>query len=326
MRRLPAAGLSLVLLLTIPTAMQAQLGGLKKKLADKVTGKQPDTTVATGATGSKPKCDKSTLVITGDVVDRYLKALAARTAEIRRIAREPGPVGAYYAAYLKREDIERRKSEFDLRRGPDWERYKVLYPKFAKGDQAAMREQRGLMDSLDASRVEVPELEWEAQRKNGARIDSLMMAASGISYCDWSGNGIGDRMPMLVNLLYNDPDTRDLRGYGTPLEGAAVKARLTELAAGLGYSRGRSPTQAEKAHIAEEDEKLQRAAMLTGDPYTDCVTRVQQDFVKKHQAEMDKASKDKDAAASMRLAQLIGVETLKECKKYSKDKDKDDDE
>lgn len=319
---------SLMLLLATHPA-HAQLGGLKKKLSDKVTGKKPDTTMAVGG-GGQAKCDKSTMVITSDVVDRYLKGMAARDAELKKIAREPGPTQAYYAAITRREGTEQRKREFDLRRGPDWERYKVIYPKMIKGDQAALAQQRALFDSLDPNKVEVPDLDWNAQQANNRRLDSVAMATAGISACDWGGNGIGDRIPMLVNVYASDPNTKDLRGYGTPLEGAAVKARLSELMEVLGYGRrakgggGAEYTEAEKAHIKDEDEKLQRAAVLTGDPYTDCATKVQQDFMKKHQAELEKASKDKDMAASMRLSQLMSMETMKECKKYSKNNNDDD--
>lgn len=320
MRRSLIPVLSLALLLAATPAAHAQLGGIKKKVAEKVTGKKADTTVAASTTG-KPKCDKSTMVITADVVDRYLKAIAARDAEIRKMAREPGKTGEFYTAYFKRQEVAHRKREFDLRRGRDWERYKVLYPKMVKGDQAATREQSALADSLDPNKVESPQLDWETQQKGNSRLDSVMMLAAGISACDWGGTGIGDRMPMLVNILVNDPDARDFRGFGTPAEGAAVRARIKELAAGMGYASTPQPTEAEKAHIKEEDEKLARAAMLTGDPYTDCATGVQQEFAKKHQAELEKASKNQDLAASQRLSMLLLQETAKQCDKYSKDED-----
>lgn len=322
MRRLLAACLSLILLLAGVPAAHAQLGGLKKKVAEKVTGKKPDSTAT--ATG-KAKCDNSTMVITGDVVDRYLKALAARDAEMRKLGREPGKAGAYYAAYFKRQEVARRKHEFDARRGQDWERYKVLYPKMVHGDQAALKQQQALADSLDPNKVEMPELEWETQLKGNARLDSVMIQASGISACDWGGTGIGERMPRLVYLLMNDPETRDLSGYGTPPEAAAVKARLKELAVGLGYG-GSQLTDAEKAHVKAEDEKLNEAAMMTGDPYTDCVTKAQREFMKKHQAELERANKDRDMAASQRLSMLMLQETDKECKQFSKNKDQDDDD
>ena len=112
MRRLLTLLLPLALLAAASPA-QAQLGGLKKKLTDKVT-KKPDTALVAGG-ASQAKCDKSTMVITSDVVDRYLKGMAARDAEIKKIAREPGPNQGYFTAVAKREAIEKRKREFDLR-------------------------------------------------------------------------------------------------------------------------------------------------------------------------------------------------------------------
>jgi hypothetical protein len=303
---------------------QAQLGGLKKKVADKVAGKKPDTTVATTAGSGKPKCDKSSMVITADVVDRYLKGFAAQEAERRRMAREKGPVGEYYAAYFRKQEAEHRKQEFDLRRGNDWERYKVIYPKFVKGDQAAMAQNQALQDSLDPNKVQLPVVDWTAQTQHDKRLDSVAIAASGFSACDWGAEGLGERIPMMVRLLLSDPNTKDFQGYGTQAEGAAVKSRLKELADAMGYGtrRGeRAYTEAEKAHIKDEDEKLQRLAMLTGDPYTDCATGVQTAFMKKHQAEFDKLQKQQDMAASQRLSMELMQETDKECKKYSKDKD-----
>lgn len=319
--------LFLAAMLAAPASAHAQFGGLKKKLKDKVTGKQPDTVaVAGGVTGTK--CDKSTMVITSDVVDRYLKGMKARDLELQKIAKEPGPTSAYYAAVARREAIEHRKREFDLRRGPDWERYKVIYPRMAKGDQAAVGQQQALADSLDPSRVEVPELDWKAQQENNKRLDSVAMTVAGISACDWGGNGIGDRIPMLVSIYASDPNTKDLRGYGTPLEGAAIKARLAELEDALGYhgkAKGGSAefTEAEKAHIKEEDDKLAQSMIQTGDPYTDCVTKAQQEWYKKHQAELEKAGKDKDMAASQRLAMQMAQETAQSCKKFSKNNDDD---
>lgn len=327
MRR-PVSLFLLAVMLAVPASAHAQFGGLKKKLKDKVTGKQPDTVAVAGASGGT-RCDKSSMVITSDVVDRYLKGMKARDLELQKIAKEPGPTSAYYAAAARREAIEHRKREFDLRRGPDWERYKVIYPKMAKGDQGAMAQQQALMDSLDASRVEVPELDWQAQQQSNKRLDSVAMTVAGISACDWGGNGIGDRIPMLVSVYVADPNTKDLRGYGTPLEGAAVKARLSDLKEVLGYTgraaRGGSAdfTEAEKAHIKEEDEKLAMSMSLTGDPYVDCTTKYQQDFYKKHAAELEKASKDKDMAAVQRLTMLMAQESAKECKKFSKNNDDD---
>jgi hypothetical protein len=322
MRRFLPACISLILLLVLVSPGQAQLGGLKKKVADRVTGKK-DTVAVAGGT-SKLKCDKSSRVIASDVVDGYLKALAARDAEIRKMAGEPGKIGQFYAAYQKRKEVARRKEQFDLRLGADWEREKTLFGKYIKGDQAAMQQHQALLDSLDASKIEMPELEWDAQQQRNRRLDSVMIRASGLSDCDWiAGDGVAERLPRLVNVLVNDPEGKDLQGAGTPQEAAAVKARLSELAAGLGYNRASQPTEAQKAHIKAEDEKLAQSGMMTGDPYTDCATKTNQEWGKKHQAELEKASKDKDMNALMKLSMLQAQEVAKACKQYSKDNDDD---
>lgn len=323
MRRIITACCSLILTLAVSSPAQAQLGGLKKKVTDRVTGKKPDTTAVAGGS-SKIKCDKSSRVITSDVVDAYLKALAARDAEFRKMAGESGKIGAFYTAYLKRKEVAHRKEQYDLRVGPDWEKEKVIYGKMVKGDQAAMQQHTALMDSLDANKFPMPELEWEAQQQRNRRLDSVMIKASGLSDCDWiAGDGVAERMPQLVNVLVNNPDTKDFQGYGTPMEAAAVKPRLSELAAGLGYNRAAQPTEAQKAHIKEEDDKLAQSAMTTGDPYTDCVTKTNQAFATKHQAELEKASKAQDLSAVMKLNQQLAQEVARECKKFSKDNDDD---
>lgn len=326
MRRILAACFALALLFALAAPAQAQLGGLKKKVADRVTGKKPDTTV-TAAGAGKIKCDKSSRVIASDVVEGYLKALAARDREIKKMAGEPGKVGQFYTAYYRRKEVAQRKEQFDLRLGADWEREKTLFPKYIKGDQAAMQQHQALLDTLDVNKIEMPELEWEAQQQRNRRLDSVMIAASGLSDCDWiAADGVAERLPRLVNVLVNDPSGKDLQGAGTPQEAAAVKARLPELSTGLGYSRTGTAqlTEAQKAHIKEEDEKLAQAGMMTGDPYTDCATKFNQTFGKKHQAELEKASKDQDMTALMRLSRLQATELATECKKYSKDTDDDD--
>ena len=325
MRRLLSALLAFVLLLSVTPSLHAQLGGLKKKVADKVTGKKDTVPVATGTTG-KPRCDNSAVVITNDVVNRYIKALDARDAEIRKIAKEPGPVGQYYAAIQRRDSVEKRKHEFDRRRGPDWERYKVIYAKMAHGDQSAIAAQHAFSDSLDPTNVRIPSPAWEDQQKYNGRLDSVMLAASGIDPCDW--NQLGERIPTFMRVLMQDRNAKDLQGAGTQQEAAAIRPRLDELANRLGYS-GRAKdemTEAEKAHVKAEDEKLAMSATVTGDAYTDCITQAQHEWTKKHQAEMDKVQKARNMAEMQAMSMRMSQETAKECEKYNKDKKDDDDE
>jgi hypothetical protein len=304
--------LPLALLLAQPLPATAQFGAIKKKIVDKAAGKPAEPAAA-----AKPKCDNSSAVITSDVVDRYLKALAARDLELQKLAKEPGQTGAYYSALLKRQAVQRRRDEYDLHKGPDWERHKALQKsqqkKMMQGEptyQEDFQQDAQLTQSLDPNQVKLPELEWETQRQGNERLDAAMMKAGGFSECDWAG-GASERLPRLVWFLANDPDTKDLQGAGSPQEGAAVKARLAELARGLGY---RYISPADKARLKAEEEEAKRQANQppsTGDPQRDCMAKVQTDFYAAHKAEFDAAEKSKDVNAAMKLSQQMALEMAK---------------
>ncbi len=147
-------------LFTVPAAGHAQLGGLvKKKAVEKATGKQD--TVAVAGKPAKEKCDPSSMVITSDVVDRYLKSLGASEAAQQKLAKEPGKTGAYYSALFKQRAAVKRKAEFDRRRGPDWEKFQALEKRMLSGDTAAIMPYSTFAQSLDPNQVQVPQLEWE---------------------------------------------------------------------------------------------------------------------------------------------------------------------
>ncbi len=291
--------LALALLLTAVPVAHAQLGGLKKKVADKVTGR--DTVAVAGKGGGKVKCDASSMVITADVVDRYLKAYAARDAEILKLAKEPTKTGAYYAALLKRNAIQKRKDEFELRRGPDWEKYKAINKRRSTGDTLAVREQAALSESLDPNSVTLPELAWEDQQKRTARLDSVMIAGGGFSACDWTD--LGERLPWIVSTLVNDPNAKDFGGKGTAKDAAVIRPRLAELALGMGIDYVTPEEKARREqHKKAEDEALVKVVTTSGDPQTDCIMKAQQDWAKAHKAELDAAQKSKDQGAIMRLS------------------------
>lgn len=306
MRRRHPACLALVLLLSALPAAHAQLGGLKKKVADKVTGKD---TVAVAGKGAKAKCDASSMVITSDVVDRYLKSWAARDAELHRLAKEPGKTGAYYTAVLKRQAIQKRKTEFDLHRGPDWDKNQAIMKRLMTGDTTAPREAAALEESLNPNQVAVPELDWENQQKANARMDSTMQVAGGFTACDWKD--LGERLPRMVGLLVNDPDAKDFQGYGTAKDAAVIRPRIAELAVALGinYVSPEEKTRREKQRKAEEEEAAQPAS--TGNAQTDCMMKIQQKWSKAHQAELDAAQKAQDVNAVLRLSQELNAEMAK---------------
>jgi hypothetical protein len=303
--------LALALLLTAVPVAHAQLGGLKKKVADKVTGRD---TVAVAGT-AKPKCDASSMVITNDVVDRYIKSMAARDAQMEKLAKEPGKTGAYYAAVLKQQAVRRRKAEYDLHKGPDWEKHKVLQKRLmsevmsAKDATPTIKENDALTESLNPSRVEIPEIDWETQKKGNARIDSTMMVAGGFSACDWKD--LGEKMPRLVGTLANDPNTKDLQGFGTAKDAAVIRPRLAELtrAMGMEYVSPEDKVRLEADRKAEQEEAAKPPS--SGNPQTDCMMAAQVKWQKAHQPELEAASKAKDMNAIMRLNGELSAEMAK---------------
>jgi hypothetical protein len=307
MRRPQPACLALALLLTAVPVAHAQLGGLKKKAVDKVTGK--DTVAVAGKGAAKPKCDASSMVITADVVDRYLKSMAARDAAVQKLAKEPSKTGAYYSAVLKRQAIRKRKAEFDLHRGPDWEKNKAITKRLMAGDTTAAWDLNALSESLNENQVTVPELDWESQQKGNARMDSTMMAAGGFSQCDWTD--LGERLPRMVGLIANDPNTTDFQGYGTAKDAAVIRPRIAELSLALGidYVSPEEKLRRERQRKAEEEEAAKPAS--TGNAQTDCMLLAQQKFAKAHQAELEAAEKAKDVNALMKLSMDMNAEMAK---------------
>src|SRR4029453_14175566 len=223
LRPLPVC-LSLLLLAAAPAA-HAQVGGIVKKATGQVTGKKTDSTTTPAA---KPKLDPTSIVITKNVVDSYLKSLSARDAEVQKLAKAPGATGAYYSAILKRQAIQKRKDEFDLQQGPDWDKYQAIQKRLMVGDTTAIPDQIALSQSLDPSSVQIPQLDWQSQQNANASIDSTMRVAGGFSPCDWQD--LGERMPRLVQILAQDPNATNFQGYGTPKEAAAVQPKVPQLA------------------------------------------------------------------------------------------------
>jgi hypothetical protein len=302
-----ALGFFLIMSLT-PGAAQAQLGGLvKKKAVEKATGKK-DTDAAKPA---KPKCDASRMVITSDVVGRYLKGLEARSAMEQKLAKEPGPTGAYYAAVLKRRLIEQRKAEFDLRRGPDWEKHQALQKRLMQGDTAAYSAQAALSQSLNPNSVSLPELDWQAQQQSRASMDSTTRVTGNFSDCDWID--LGERLPRLVWIIAQNENAKDFQGYGTAGEAAAIKPRIAELARAMDIKYESAEVRARKAELARQDSAKAAAPPTSGNPQIDCLARVQGEYMKAHQKEFDAASEKEDVATLMRLSQEALAEAMKKC-------------
>jgi len=289
-----------------PAPVFAQLGGIKKRVADRVAGK-PDTTVTAQA---KPKCDATSIVITADLVDRYLESFTAREAELARLARERGETGQYWTAWLKRREIERRQREYKLHRGPDYQKYRAILTRLMSGDTTAAREGGQLEQELDPNRIAVPEVKWETQAQGNGRLDAAQREAGGFSECDWT-NGVVERLPLMVLYLADasaDGERLALE-RGTKAEVAAVRARVPELAKALEISY---QTEAERLQLAREDSlATQRALESQLSPADVCAQRAGLDFAKKHKDELDAAQKQGDTAALMRLGLLMAQEQQK---------------
>jgi hypothetical protein len=308
MRRLQPACLALALLLTAVPVANAQFGGLKKKALDKATGKD---TVATAAK-AKPKCDASSMAITGDVVDRYLKSLAAAGAEMQKLAKEPGKTGAYYSALLQYQAVQKRRAEYDLHKGPDWEKRKALKKRLnsditsGKDPTATIQEDQALTESLNPGRVEIPDIDWQSQQRGNFRMDSTQQAAGKFSECDWTD--LGERLPRMVGILVDDPKAKDFQGYGTEKDAAAIRPRIPELARALGLTY---VTPEDQARLDADAKAEKAAATSTGNPQTDCMTKAHEKWAKAHQAELDAAQAKNDIDTVMKLSMDLNAEMAK---------------
>jgi hypothetical protein len=270
-----------------------------------VTGKK-DTTATAAA---KPKCDPSSAVITSDVVNRYLKSLSAADAAVQQLAKQPGSTGAYYSAVLKRKAIQKRKDEFDLHRGPDWDKQQAIQKRLMTGDTTAIKPMMALEDSLNPNLVKVPDLSWDDQQKANASVDSTMRAAGQFSACDWLD--LGERLPRLVYILADDPNAKELQGFGTASEAAAIRPRLSDLAAGLGVNYVSPEEKARRKKQADAEARQAQVPPSSGDPQTDCIIKAQTEWAKAHQAELEAAQKAQDMNAIMKLNTELQAATAK---------------
>ena len=310
MRRLLSISLGLALLLAVVPAAQAQVGGIIKKKAPSVPS-VPGTAAPTTTAAAKPKCEANSAVISSDLVNRYFKSLAARDAEIKKMAKEPGPTGAYYSAVVKRQAIKDRLAVYDQQKGPDWEKYLDLQKRLMAGDTSAISGQVALGQSLDPNQVQIPQLDWDNQQKSDGRINHAMQAAGGFSDCDWLD--LGERLPRLVGILAQNPNTKEFQGYGTASEAGVVRANLSQLAVGLGISYESPEEKARKKKEADSTAKAVAELPSTGNAQLDCIQKYQMEWTKAHQAEMEAVQKSQDVNAMSRMSMQMQQEALAKC-------------
>jgi hypothetical protein len=291
-----------LLILAAVSAANAQVGGIVKKATGQVTKKTDST--QTAAPAAKPKCDPSSMVISNDVVDRYLQALNAQSAAVQTLAKQPGATGAYYSAVLQRQAIQKRKDEFDQQQGPDWAKHQAIQKRLMAGDTTAIRDQVALSQSLDPYSVQIPQLDWQSQQNASAAMDSTMRTAGGFSPCDWQD--LGERIPRLVQILAQDPNATNFQGYGTPKEAAAVNPKVPQLAPLLHISLNSPEGRQKKAAPAAAAQPAS-----SGNPQMDCIQKAQTDWSTKHQAELEAASKAQDMNTIMKLNSELQTEMAK---------------
>ncbi|HSR91823.1 MAG TPA: hypothetical protein VLK88_11000, partial [Gemmatimonadales bacterium] len=111
------------------------------------------------------------------------------------------------------------------------------------------------------------------------------------------------RIPRLVQILAQDPNATNFQGYGTPKEAAAVNPKVPQLAPLLhiGYE-GRQKKAAPAAAAQPAP---------SGNPQMDCMTKAQADWSKKHQTELEAASKAQDMNTIMKLNSELQTEMAK---------------
>jgi hypothetical protein len=143
-------------------------------------------------------------------------------------------------------------------------------------------------------------------------MDSTVKATGKFSDCDWLD--LGERFPRIVAILIQDPNARDFQGWGTASEGAAVKPRVVELGRALGFQAAESPeVKARRAQLAKEDSAKAAAPATSGNPYVDCLGKVQAEYMKAHQKEFDAATEKEDVTTLIRLSQAATAEAMQKC-------------
>src|SRR5258708_40225632 len=112
---------ALALIGVAPAHAQGILGRVRDRARQAVASNQAPQTCASNDYNRAVQAD-----VGEDVVSRYVRALGARDAEIRRVARENTPEGRYFARMLLHDSLARRHAAFRRHFGPDWERYQQL--------------------------------------------------------------------------------------------------------------------------------------------------------------------------------------------------------
>jgi hypothetical protein len=277
----------------LPVTVGAQIPKIKTPKVN-VPGQNKEEQTAP----AKPKCDISTVVISNEVVTRYLKALDARDAEIRSIAKENSAMGRYYAAMFKQQDEKRRWNDFQAGVGPDYVREQEAFKK-AKTDVNAYKTVVEIEQSVRPSDTKLPETSFEDQKTANDRIDAAMRKAGNFEDCDWAG--VNDVVPAVTYAISENPNLKPAdvhvgRSTGVSAdELAAVRAKRMDLAKGLGIAyKSDSVATAEKSGRATKRIEVGTDPMAAYNLCTQIETKSSLDYIAQHQAEIDAAQKTGD--------------------------------
>ena len=250
-------------------------------------------------TAAKPKCDMSSVVVSNDVVSRYLKSLNARDAEIRSIAKENSAIGRYYAAVIKQQDEKRRWNDYQAGVGPDYTKEQEALKKAKGGDVNGYRVAVEVQRSVQPSDTKLPETSFEDQKAGNDRIDAAMKKAGDFDDCDWSG--VTDVVPVVTYAVVQDSTVKPSDVHvGRPTgvsadELAAVRAKRVELAKGLGLSYN---TDGRQTKSGGADTSPMAA-------YNLCISiemKPSLDYTEAHKGEMEAAQKAGDYAKMAEIA------------------------
>ena len=186
---------AVLMTLACTTSAAAQFGGLKKKLKRPAT---PDATApAAPAAAADPAGSGGTIVLTDDVIERFVTGFKAGQAEREQARRENTSYGRYERA---RVEYETAKEKCELAR--------QTFPQKMAGDEKLMAKYNALADKMvkaqergDLRAVELyndsasamadpscvvkepkqPDDYYDAQRAVDARADKQVVKASGFS-------------------------------------------------------------------------------------------------------------------------------------------------
>ena len=228
-----------VLSVVVANSASAQFGGLKKKAA------------RMGAPGAAPAASPGappSVIVTPDVIDRYLAGLKARRAERDRIAKTNTPVGKYFAAQDAYRAHETHCRDFDRKRS---ETYSRLVAQQKYDSASALAQVRDASCETGMSQPQEPEFQDLAGAQGTE--DTAAAVGAGMDVNAWAS--LDEWIPQLMYQMVNSPErtTAELASnFGRkPGEVEALKARKDEVATALGIPPRQKPVEHQQVATPE---------------------------------------------------------------------------